>query len=75
MRKAIKVGYRHFDLAKLYENEAEIGTALNEAIKEGDVQRDDLYICSKLWNTDTAPEDVEPALRECLEKLKLTYIE
>lgn len=73
VRIAIKVGYRHFDLAKLYENEAEIGAAINAAIADRDVSRADLFICTKLWNTDH--DDPEQACRECLKRLSLDYID
>jgi diketogulonate reductase-like aldo/keto reductase len=45
-KQAIDTGYRHFDTAKLYGNEKEIG----EAIKECGVPRDQLFITTKLWN-------------------------
>ena len=50
VRAAIEVGYRHFDCAYLYGNEKEIGDAFADALKAGDVKREDLWITSKLWN-------------------------
>ena len=50
IRQAIGIGYRHIDCASIYGNEAEIGEALEEAIQEGDVSREELWITSKLWN-------------------------
>jgi len=75
IREAIRLGYRHFDCARIYENEEEIGEALADAIKAGDVSRDDLWITSKLWNDAHARQDVIPALQSTLSHLKLAYLD
>jgi diketogulonate reductase-like aldo/keto reductase/3-dehydroquinate synthetase len=75
VKYAIKHGYRLFDCAALYGNEKEVGRAINESIAEGVVTREELWICSKLWNTDHAPEDVEPACRRSLEAMGLDYFD
>ena len=49
MRAAIKAGYRLMDCAEDYENEAEIGVALQKCFKKGVVRREELFITSKLW--------------------------
>lgn len=49
VKLAVNSGYRHLDCAPIYQNEAEIGEALHELIKEGKVKRKDIFITSKLW--------------------------
>lgn len=73
--EAIRVGYRHIDCAYIYGNENEIGLAFQEAFKLGIVKREDLFITSKLWNSDHAPERVEIAIRKSLKDLQLNYLD
>lgn len=75
VREAIKMGYRHFDCAAVYANEAEIGNALSDAINAGDVTRSQLWITSKLWNNAHLKEDVRPALEQTLKDLQLDYLD
>lgn len=75
IRWAIKMGYRLFDCASIYGNQAEIGQAFSDAVREGDIKRKELFITSKLWNDMHAPEDVKPALEQTLEDLKLEYLD
>jgi len=75
VREAIKIGYRHFDCAHIYGNEAEIGTAFTDAFKAGDVKREDLWVTSKLWNNSHRKDQVEPALKVTLKNLQLDYLD
>lgn len=65
-------GYRHIDTATVYENEPQIGEALEECIAAG-VRREDLFITTKLWMSGYA--DIEGTCRESLRKLRLEYVD
>jgi alcohol dehydrogenase (NADP+) len=56
--QGIKLGVRHIDCAWIYGNEGEIGGAIAEAIQQGLVKREELFITSKLWNTFHDPGTV-----------------
>jgi glycerol 2-dehydrogenase (NADP+) len=70
---AIKAGYRHIDCAFCYQNEDEVGAALQEVIKKGVVKREELFVTSKLWCTFHTR--VEEALRKSLESLGCGYVD
>lgn len=72
---AIEAGYRHIDCAAIYDNEKEVGNALDKAFKDGLVKREDLFITSKLWNSSHRLDDVVPALKKTLKDLQLEYID
>ncbi len=72
---ALRLGYRHLDCAAVYGNEKEVGTAIAEAIADGVVARDDLWVTSKLWNDRHAPQDVAGGLEATLSDLGLDYLD
>ena len=68
--EAIRLGWRHLDTARAYENEEVVGEAIREAISKGYIKSaDDLFITGKLWNGHMAPADVAPALEGTLKAL------
>ena len=71
---AAAVGYRHFDCASVYGNENQIGYALQE-IQRGGVEREDLWVTSKLWNDKHGESDVIPSCKQSLADLKLNYLD
>lgn len=75
IRWALKLGYTHFDCASVYNNEDAIGQAFQDAMKEDDLKREDIFVTSKLWNNAHKKEDVAPALEETLDRLKLQYLD
>ena len=74
VKGAAAAGYRHFDCASVYSNEAEVGDALEE-IQQGGVKREELWITSKLWNDKHAEDDVIASCRKSLADLRLKYLD
>lgn len=75
VRNAIEIGYRHFDCAFFYGNEAEIGQAFADAIKNREIKREDLWITSKLWNNRHRKEQIQTAFEITLRDLGLDYLD
>ncbi len=71
---ALSVGYRHIDCAAVYGNEHAIGEVLEQAIRSG-INRNDLWITSKLWNDKHGEKDVIPACEKSLRDLRLEYLD
>lgn len=74
-RYALEAGFRHFDCAERYRNEREVGQALKSGLAAGGLAREDIFVTTKLWNTNHRPERVEPALDGSLERLGLDYVD
>jgi alcohol dehydrogenase (NADP+) len=75
VREAIRIGYRHIDCALLYGNEAEIGNALRDAMADGEVARQDLWITSKLWGNAHGRDEMAGAIAQTLRDLGLEYLD
>lgn len=74
-RDAVRAGHRHFDSAQFYLNHVELGQALRQAIADGEVTREELFVTSKLHNQKHHPRDVRPAFEQTMEELGLEYLD
>ena len=71
--QAIKDGVRLIDTASIYKNEEDVGKAINKAINDGIVKREELFVVTKFWINEK--EDPEKALDASLQRLKLDYVD
>jgi alcohol dehydrogenase (NADP+) len=74
-RDALWAGFRHFDCAERYRNEREVGEALQAGLAGSGIAREEIFVTTKLWNSNHRPERVEPAFEASLEKLALKYLD
>jgi diketogulonate reductase-like aldo/keto reductase len=74
-KTALEVGFRHFDCAERYRNEQMVGEAMQEAFKAGTTRREEVFVTTKLWNTNHRPERVKPAFEASLRRLQLDYVD
>lgn len=75
VKSALEAGFRHIDCAELYRTEDAVGQVLQEVFQAGTVRREDLFITSKLWNTNHRPERVKPALERSLSRLQVDHLD
>jgi 2,5-diketo-D-gluconate reductase B len=68
---ALKLGYRHVDTAAMYGNEEAVG----EGFRASGLPRDDVFITTKVWQSDLAPRDFERSTKDSLAKLKLPFVD
>ncbi|MCR4663009.1 MAG: aldo/keto reductase [Endomicrobiaceae bacterium] len=73
--EAIKAGYRLIDTAAVYMNEKAVGEAIKQAISEGIVKREDLFITTKLWVSDFSYEGAKRGFDRSLKNLGLEYLD
>jgi diketogulonate reductase-like aldo/keto reductase len=71
VEEAIRAGYKHIDTAAVYGNEESVGTA----IKNSKINREDIFVTSKVWNTDQGYNSTLKAFDESLRKLDLDYLD
>jgi len=75
VKAAIKNGYRSIDTAAAYRNEEGVGVGIREALKENGLLREDLFITSKVWNSDQGYESTLKAFEDSLKRLRLDYLD
>jgi diketogulonate reductase-like aldo/keto reductase len=71
----LEAGFRHLDCAERYRNEAAVGDAIQEAFKAGTLQRKDLFVTTKLWNSNHRPERVKGAYDASCRRLQLDHVD
>src|SRR3954468_17730960 len=74
-KAALEAGFRLLDASERYRNEKEVGEAMQEVFKAGTIEREEVFIATKLWNNNHRPERVKPAFEASLKKLRLDYVD
>lgn len=74
-RDALEAGFRHFDCAERYRNESAVGEALKAGLATEGIRREDIFVTTKLWNSNHRPERVGAAFEASLNRLGLTYLD
>jgi diketogulonate reductase-like aldo/keto reductase len=74
-KTALEVGFRHFDCAERYRNEEAIGEAMQEVFRTGAIRREDVFVTTKLWNTNHRPERVKPAFDGSRRRLQIDTVD
>ena len=74
-KAALEAGFRLLDSAERYRTENEVGEAMQEVFREGEIKRADVFVITKLWNNNHRPERVKPAFEASLRKLQLDFLD
>ena len=70
-----RLGFRAIDSAERYRTENEVGEAMKEVFTAGKIKREDLFVATKLWNTNHRPKRVKPAFEASLKSHQLDYLD
>jgi 2,5-diketo-D-gluconate reductase B len=71
VEQALRLGYRHIDMAEMYDNERDVG----EGLRASGVKRSDVFVTTKIWPDHFAPRELERAARESLSRLRLQEVD
>ncbi len=74
-RAALEAGFRHLDCAERYRNEEAVGAAIQDALGAGTLRRENLFLTTKLWNSNHRPERVKPAFEASCRRLGVDYVD
>src|SRR5215475_10349485 len=74
-KAALEAVFRAIDTAERYRTEKEVGEGMQEVFKEGKIKREDVFVITKLWNTNHRPQRAKPAFEASLKKLQLHYVD
>ena len=74
-KDAVIAGFRQFDCAERYRNEREVAQGLQAGLAIAAIERKDIFLATKLWNTNHRPERVEPAFEASRERLQVDYLD
>ncbi|MCJ7429463.1 MAG: aldo/keto reductase [Candidatus Nanohaloarchaeota archaeon QJJ-5] len=69
--QALEMGYRHVDTARIYDNEKMVGNGIQNAA----IDRDDVFLTTKIWRTELEADEVRPAMEESLERLQTDHVD
>jgi diketogulonate reductase-like aldo/keto reductase len=72
---ALEVGFRRLDCAERYRNEEAVGDAMQDALKAGSIRREDVFVTTKLWNTNHRPERVKRAFDASRRRLQIDHVD
>jgi diketogulonate reductase-like aldo/keto reductase len=74
-KTALEVGFRHLDCAERYRNEEAVGDAMQSVFRAGKIRREDVFVTTKLWNSNHRPERVKPAFDASRRRLQVDYLD
>ena len=74
-KTALEIGFRHLDCAERYRNEEAVGDAMQDVFRTGKILREDVFVTTKLWNTNHRPERVKAAFDASRRRLRLDYVD
>jgi len=72
---ALEAGFRQFDCAERYRNEEAVGEAMQAAFKAGTTRREEVFVTTKLWNSNHRPERVKAAFEGSCRRLQIDYVD